>query len=86
MSNTENKGLRRLFTVITSPVWVPVAAAGGLVAAPVRAVKESVEEGKRKGAVKGVGNLPVNMVGSVVATPFQAIEKVGEAMWGKDDD
>ena len=86
MSNTDNKGLRRLFTVITAPIWVPVAAAAGLVAAPVRAVKESVKEGKTKGAVKGVGNLPVNVIGSVVVTPFSAIEKVGEAMWGKDDD
>ena len=55
MSNTDNKGLRRLFTVITAPIWVPVAAAAGLVAAPVRAVKESVEEGKKKELSKESG-------------------------------
>ena len=84
MSDEDRKGIRRLFTVITAPVWVPDAAAGGLVAAPVRAIKRSVEEGEKEGAVKGVGSLPENVVGSVVVSPFEAVNKVGEAMWGKD--
>lgn len=80
----EKKGIRRVFTVLTSPIWVPIAAAGGLVTAPVEAVKKSMEEGEREGAAKGVGNLPGNVIGSVVTSPFEAIGKVGEAMWGKD--
>ena len=86
MSDKEVKsGLRKFFTVVTSPVWVPVAAVGGLVAAPVQAVGDSIDEAKdTDNAAKGVGSLPGNFVGRVVTNPFKAIGKVGEAMW--DDD
>lgn len=79
---SEKSGLRKFFTVVTSPIWVPVAAVGGLAAAPVMAIIDSVEDGeKADNAAKGVGTLPGNVVGRVVTNPFKAIEKVGEAMW-----
>ena len=39
-----NSGIKTFFTVITSPIWVPVAAVGGLVAAPFKAVADSVQD------------------------------------------
>ena len=73
------KLIRRVVTVVTSPVWVPVSVAGGLVWAPVQADKKS-----KDGTAKGVVKLPINMVRSVVTSPIDAVEKVGEAMWGKN--
>ena len=46
LDEDEKSTLRKVFTVVTSPIWVPVAAVGGLAAAPVKAVSESIDEGK----------------------------------------
>ena len=77
------KLIRRVLTVVMSPVWVPVSVAGGLVWAPVQAVKKSIKNAKKDGTAKGVVKLPINMIRSVVTSPVDAVEKVGEAMWGK---
>lgn len=81
----ENKTIRKLFTVITSPVWVPVAAASSLVAAPFQAVNDSVNvANKTNSPGAGVASLPGTTVVRVVTNPFKAVAKVGESMWGKD--
>lgn len=76
-----NSGLKTFFTVITSPIWVPVAAAAGVVAAPFTAVSDSADE---KNAAKAVGSYPGNLVGNVVTNPFKAIGEVGKMMSGND--
>ena len=82
LDEDEKSTLRKVFTVVTSPIWVPVAAVGGLAAAPVKAVSESIDEGKEKdSAAKGVGSLPGNLLGNMVTGPIDAIKKVGETMW-----
>lgn len=84
MAEEENTTIRKAFTVITSPIWVPVAAAGSLVAAPFQAVKDSVEVAdKTNSPGAGVSSYPGNAVVRVVTNPFKGVAKVGEAMWGK---
>lgn len=83
---SDNKsGLRRLFTVITSPIWVPVAAAGSLVAAPFQAMGDSHKvANKTESAGIGVISYPGTTVVRAVSNPFKAVAEVGEAMWGED--
>uniref|UniRef100_A0A8W8I0Q3 Uncharacterized protein n=2 Tax=Magallana gigas TaxID=29159 RepID=A0A8W8I0Q3_MAGGI len=84
--NDENKTIRKVFTVVTSPLWVPVAAVGSLVAAPIQAVKDSKEVAeKTDSAGAGVSSYPGNAVVRLVTNPFKGVVKVGEALWGKDD-
>ena len=81
----ENMHIRRAFTVISSPVWVPVVAVGSLLAAPIQAVKDSKEVAdKTDSAGAGVSSFPGNTVVRAVTNPFKGIVKVGEALWGKD--
>ena len=49
----------------------------------MQAVKKYIKKGKKDGTAKSVVKLPINMVRSVVTSPIDAVEKVGEAMWGK---
>lgn len=83
--DTSKSGIRRFFTIVTSPIWVPVAAAGSLVAAPFQAVGDSIEVAdKTESAGAGLSSYPGNAVVRVVTNPFKAVAEVGEAMWGKD--
>lgn len=81
----ENKTIRKIFTVITSPIWVPVAAASSLVAAPIQAIDDAVNvANKTESAGAGVASLPGTTVVRAVSNPVKAVAKVGESMWGKD--
>ena len=81
----DNNTIRKIFTVITSPIWVPVAAASSLVAAPFQAIGDSVNVAKKTdSAGAGVASLPGTAVVRVVSNPFKAVAEVGESMWGKD--
>lgn len=81
----ENMHIRRAFTVISSPLWVPVVAVGSLLAAPIQAVKDSKEVAdKTDSAGAGVSSFPGNTVVRAVTNPFKGIVKGGEALWGKD--
>lgn len=81
----ENKGIRTFFTVITSPIWVPAAAIGGLIAAPVKAIVDSVEDAEESdNAAKGIGHFPGNLVGNVITSPFKTIKQVGEKLSGTE--
>jgi hypothetical protein len=85
MAEEENTTIRKAFTVITSPIWVPVAAAGSLVAAPFQAVKDSKDVAdKTDSAGAGVSSFLGNVAVRVVTNPFKGVAKVGEAMWGKE--
>jgi len=79
---SDKNTIRKLFTVVTAPVWVPVAAVGGLVTAPFKAAKESVNDAEKSDSVaKGIGMYPVNLMGNIVTSPFKAVGKVGEALF-----
>lgn len=81
----DKSGIRRFFTIVTSPIWVPVAAAGSLAAAPFQAVGDSIDVAdKTKSAGAGLSSYPGNAIVRVVSNPFKAVAEVGEAMWGKD--
>uniref|UniRef100_A0A8W8HZM7 Uncharacterized protein n=1 Tax=Magallana gigas TaxID=29159 RepID=A0A8W8HZM7_MAGGI len=76
---------KRFFTIVTSPIWVPVAAAGSLAAAPFQAVGDSIDVAdKTKSEGAGLSSYPGNAIVRVVSNPFKAVAEVGEAMWGKD--
>lgn len=84
--NEENKTIRKVFTIVTSPLWVPVAAVGSLVAAPIQAVKDSKEVAEKTDSdAMGVSSYPGNAVVRIVTNPFKGVVRVGEALWGKDD-
>lgn len=86
MSNSEDKDIiRKVFTVITSPIWVPVAAASSIVAAPFQAIDDSVKVANKVDcAGAGVVAFPGQCVVRAVTNPFKAVAEVGESMWGKD--
>ncbi|XP_078318150.1 uncharacterized protein LOC144620638 [Crassostrea virginica] len=76
------KKIHRAFTVISSPLWVPVVAVGSLLAAPIQAVKDSKEVAdKTNSAGAGVSSFPGNTVVRAVTNPFKGIVKGGEALW-----
>ncbi|KAL3864381.1 hypothetical protein ACJMK2_006069 [Sinanodonta woodiana] len=83
--------IRKVMTVVTAPIWLPVAAIGGLVSGPVRGVIDAVETGENtegndaKKAAKAIGSLPGSVVGRTVTGPFVAIGVVGKSLWGDDD-
>ena len=80
--DSDKSAVRKIFTVLTSPIWVPVAATAGLVTAPFKAIGDSVKEGDEKNsAARGIGSLPGNVVGNVITTPFSAVKYAGDAMW-----
>ena len=77
MSDT---GLRRFFTILTSPIWVPVTVAASLVAAPFQAIADSVDVADRtKSSGAGLASYPGTAVKSI-----KSIARVGESMWGDD--
>lgn len=76
-----NSGLRTFFTVITSPIWAPVAAVAGVVAAPFTAAADSADSDN---AAKAIGSYPGNLVGNAITNPFSAIGNVGKIMSGND--
>ncbi|KAL3864388.1 hypothetical protein ACJMK2_006075 [Sinanodonta woodiana] len=47
--------IRKAMTVVTAPIWLPVAAIGGLVSGPVRGVIDAI-------AAKTIGSLPGSAV------------------------
>lgn len=65
-----NSGLRTFFTVITSPIWAPVAAVAGA---------------DSDNAAKAIGSYPGNLVGNAITNPLSAIGNVGKMMSGNDD-
>ena len=78
----DKSAIRKIFTVLTSPIWVPVAVAAGAVAAPFKAIGDSIDEGeKNKSAARGIGSLPGNVVGNAITSPLSAVISVGDAMW-----
>lgn len=77
-----DKDIRRFFTIITSPIWVPLTVAGSVVAAPFQAVGDSIDvAGKTKSAGSGITSYPANTVVRVVSNPFKAVAEVGDSMW-----
>lgn len=78
--------LKLFFTVITSPIWVPVAGVAGLVTAPVRGIIDSVEYAEENGesdaekATKGIATAPGFIIGRAVTGPFEMIGDVGKMM------
>jgi len=86
LSKSQKSVLRKVVTVITSPVWVPVAVAGGLIVSPVKALADSVEDAERtSNAAKGVGMFPINLVGNALTLPLRAVGAVGETMFEERD-
>ena len=78
-------GLRRFFTILTSPIWVPVTVAASLVAAPFQAIEDSVGVADRtKSSGAGLVSYPGNAVVRVVTNPVKSIAYAGESMWGDD--
>lgn len=82
MPDDGKTGLRRFFTILTSPIWVPVTVAASLVAAPFQAIGDSVDRTKSSGA--GLASYPGTAVIRVATNPINSIACVGESMWGDD--
>ncbi|WAQ97464.1 hypothetical protein MAR_030154 [Mya arenaria] len=86
MSDNKSNPLKKVFTLVTSPIWVPVAAVGGIVHGAVKGLDKANDLSKEEGALVGVGAAaPLTALG-IVTGPFTGIKKVGETMWGDDDD
>ncbi|KAK3590254.1 hypothetical protein CHS0354_041332 [Potamilus streckersoni] len=84
--------MRKAMTIITAPIWVPVAAVGGVISGPIRGIKDAVENGEQSGgsdadkAAKTIGALPGSVVGRTVTGPFEAIGYIGKSMWGDEEE
>ena len=85
MPDDGKTGLRRFFTILTSPIWVPVTVAASLVAAPFQAIADSVDVADRtKSSGAGLASYPGTAVIRVVTNPINSIACVGESMLGDD--
>lgn len=77
-----DKEIRRFFTIVTSPIWVPLTVAGSLAAAPFQALGDSIDVAdKTKSAGSGITAFPANTVVRAVSNPFKAVAEVGDSLW-----
>ncbi|XP_045172524.2 uncharacterized protein LOC123534367 [Mercenaria mercenaria] len=81
----DNEAIRTAAAVGTSPLWVPAAAAGGLVYGAGKGLDEANDFGKKHGPLAGIAATPFIVVGNILAGPFRGIKRVGDAMVGKDN-
>ncbi|XP_060597637.1 uncharacterized protein LOC132751484 isoform X2 [Ruditapes philippinarum] len=70
-------------TVGTAPLWVPVAAAGGLVYGAGKGLDAANDFGKENGPLAGIAAALFIVGANIIAGPFRGIKKVGDVMIGK---
>lgn len=73
-----DKEIKTFFTIVTSPIWVPLTVAGSVVAAPFQALGDSIDVAdKTKSVGCGITSFPANTVVRVLSNPFKAVAGIG---------